>query len=402
MSNTPRPAAYRSERIVACAVTGVATLIGGLDLWARLSSDAADSVTTTQLVVFVAVNAVAGAVLWWHRRYPVWVFGVLLAVYVVSALTTGMIGNGGLTLPLWFSIFALTAYAPLKRALIAVAVGWVVDTSVKVYLASADGYTFSAPEIALTFLGDVGFFYIGCSVLGLGFRFQYERAREAAERARLVAGHARALHAEAVATERNRLARELHDLAAHELVDALLAVRAVQVRIADSDLAVIEEKTGRALENMRTVVRALREDDEPELERLPLADAAGRMIDALRTERGMAIDATISDAEATDDAVAQAVLSVLKETLLNAARHAPGTPVMVVLNVSEEGVRLAVTNPPAPAGSSIGESTGYGLIGAEERARLVGGTFHAEPSAAGDWVAVLRLPLTARPDRALR
>lgn len=126
------------------------------------------------------------------------------------------------------------------------------------------------------------------------------------------------------------------------------------------------------------------------------------MIDALRTERGMAIDATISDAEATDDAVAQAVLSVLKETLLNAARHAPGTPVMVVLNVSEEGVRLAVTNPPAPAGSSIGESTGYGLIGAEERARLVGGTFHAEPSAAGDWVAVLRLPLTARPDRALR
>lgn len=406
---------HRSERVVACAVTGASLLIGGLALWAMISStDAGDTVATARLVVYAAVNSAAGVLLWWHRRFPARVFVALLLLTLVSAIATGTVGNSGMTIPLWFSVFALTAFAPLKRAVVAVVLGWIADTIVKVSVFVADGYTFSVAELALTFLADVGFLYIVCGALGLGFRFQLQRVREAAEHARLVEEHARALRAEAVASERNRLARDLHDLAAHELMDALLAVRALQVGSADPDLVEIEEKTGRALENMRTVVRTLREDDLPEPDRLPLRDAALRLIDGIGRDRNLTIESRVGEVGYTDDAVAQALLRVLQECLLNAARHAPAADVTVELETGDDGVRLTVSNAPVaavagPAEDAVAgamtvaeQGTGYGLIGARERARLVGGSFHAEQSPDGGWVSTLRLPVTARPDRSLR
>lgn len=344
----------RDERIVTVAVTAVALLIGGFFLWTTLApTGPAVAPPASGAVVFVVANAAAGGLLWWHRRFPIRVFAGILAVYIVSASATQMVVSGALTLPLWFSVFAVAAYAPLPQAVVTIVVGWIADTAVKVLLAIQAGHTFSALDVVAAFVADVGFFYVACSVPGLGFRSQYQRARDATEHARLVEEHARALHAEAVATERNRLARDLHDLAAHELVDALLAVRALQVTNDDPVLPEIEQKAGRALENMRNVVRTLREG-EGESESLdqpgprPLADAAMQLLDDLRDERGMAIDTSVDLDEAVDDAVASTVLSVLKETVLNAARHAPDSPVTVAIVSAHSEVRLTVTNPTRP------------------------------------------------------
>ena len=402
MDTTPIPRSRRHELVVVLAVGGVSLLTGGLYLWAMhtaLHAGIAGVPPMPAQVAFVAVNTSAAGLLWWHRRYPVRVFATTLGVYVATALAVGFAGNGGLTLPLWFSVFALTAYAPLRRAFTAAAVGWLVSTAVKVHFVLAAGYQLTAAEIGLGLVADVGFFYLACCVLGLGFRFQHQRANDAAERARLVEERSRAVHAEAVATERNRLARDLHDLAAHELMDVLLSVRAMQISSDDPALPEIEQKTSRALDNMRTVVRTLREDrGSAGPDRLPLPEAATRLVDTLRTERGIDVQARIDLPVPVDDATTSTVLSVLTETVLNAARHAPGAPVSVVLDTDTDasGIRLAVRNP-RPFGDRQRESTGYGLIGAAERAGLLGGTFGARQVGNGDWVATLRLPLDARP-----
>lgn len=375
------------------AVGGLSLLTGGLFLWAAYGLHATVVPgTLAGFTVFVIVNIATAGLLWWHRQYPVRVFAAILAVTLISAVATGTLGNGGLTLPLWFSVFALTAYAPQPKAWSAIAAGWLLGTAVKVYLAAAAGYALTVPEIGLLFVGDVGFFYVSCGVLGFGFRFQRQRAQEAAEHARLVHSHARAIQAEAVATERNRLARDLHDLAAHELMDVLLSVRALQITSDDPTLPEIELKTARALDNMRTVVRTLRKDDDhTDPDRRTLQDAASEIIDTLRADRGIEVAATIRIDVPVDDATASTVLSVLTEVLLNAARHAPGQPVTVALDSSRSGTTLTATNPVGPA-ATAGQGTGYGLIGAAERARLIGGSFSAARDADEDWTATLHLP----------
>lgn len=126
-----------------------------------------------------------------------------------------------------------------------------MSTAVKVHFVLAAGYRLTLTEIGLGFVVDVGFFYLACSMLGLGFRFPHQRADDAAEPARMSEERPRAIHAEAVATERNRLARDLHDLAAHELMDVLLTARAMQITSDDPCLMEIEQKTARPRQHAR-------------------------------------------------------------------------------------------------------------------------------------------------------
>jgi signal transduction histidine kinase len=309
-------------------------------------------------------------------------------------------GSGsGLLLPLWFSVYAVGAYARWRIGVVAVAAGWVAATAVRLALATRMGGTCSTPLIAATAL-DFGFLFVACFGVGQGFRFQRERARDTAERARLAQDNVRAVNAEAVARERNRLARDLHDLAAHEVMDALLSIRAMKITSDDPILPELEGKIARALDNMRVVVRALREDRAADPDIGPLGEAAHRLVDTLATERGIDVTAHIADVGRVSDAASSTTLAVLKEAVLNADTHAPGQPVTVALDVDEASVRLTVTNPthiasgrpPRPAGTDLG------LVGAGERADLVGGCFTAAPAPNGDWVLALQVPSTPSGD----
>ncbi|MDN5726897.1 MAG: histidine kinase, partial [Propionibacteriales bacterium] len=362
---------------------------------------------------FAVVNTGSVVLLWWHRPHPVIVFGATLLIFVGSSLALGHSGNGGLTLPLWFSVFAVAAYVPGRGGPAAVAAGWLLSVIVKCALVMARGQVITPPEIGLVAL-EVGFFYVASFTLGVGYRLQRQRAHEAAEHARLLAKHSRALNAEAVAKERNRLARDLHDLAAHDIMDALLSVRSMRITDDAPILAEVEQKTARALDNMRDVVRTLREDDHEGPVREPLAHAARHLIDSVVADRGLTVDAHISVPVPVDDAASSTTISVLTEALINADSHAAGSPVTVALDADSHTVRLTVTNPTAGSygidakvrrrGAAVGESparvhttegTGYGLIGAGERAALIGGTCEAAAAPNGDWVVSLQVPNSA-------
>ena len=104
----------------------------------------------------------------------------------------------------------------------------------------------------------------------------------------------------------------------------------------------------------------------------------------------------MADIEVIADAGDGATVSLLRtarEALTNAAKHAPGAPVAVVLTYHATLVRLAVSNsgPALPAIPSAGVS-GYGLTGMRERLALVGGTLVAGPRADGDgWLVVAEI-----------
>ncbi|MGP9845981.1 sensor histidine kinase [Brachybacterium sp. 107] len=396
----------RYDTLVVLAVGALSVAVGALYLWAI--HDYIIDGGVARYVVFLVVNTLAAGLLWWHRRYPLMVFAGVLLVFLASSILIGQTGSAAFTLSLWFSVYAVAAYAPFRLGLIVVASGWLLGTFLKVGLAVRNGLGVTVPEIGLVTL-DIGFFFVACSAVGYGFRLQRQRACDAAERAWLVEKHSRAVNAEAIATERNRLARDLHDLAAHEVMDVLLSLRALRLTSDEPILTEVEEKTARALDTMRTVVRALREDDVDDPTRMPLDEAARELIAAVARERGLTVDPHVRVPASVGDAASSTVLSILKEALLNADAHAPGHTVTVALDADSDRVQLTVTNPTSQhLGSEERSSpkrfrntgTGYGLIGAAERATLLGGTLEAAPTPNGDWLVALTLPNQPSADQA--
>lgn len=195
--------------------------------------------------------------------------------------------------------------------------------------------------------------------------------------------------------ERRRIAGEMHDRLGHRL--SLLSVHAGAL-VLRSDLPpetvresaqVLRDTTHRAMEDLRTIVQVLQEPPDP--------DAAGPAGDPDDTEDLAAVEHLVAEARAAGADVslrstallmvsppgrplAGVAYRVVREGLTNAARHAPGAPVEVVLD-GRPGRDLTVTvgsgctgDRPAPEGA------GTGLVGLRERVEtLTGGTLAHGP-----------------------
>ncbi|MDI5981469.1 sensor histidine kinase [Amycolatopsis magusensis] len=202
---------------------------------------------------------------------------------------------------------------------------------------------------------------------------------------------AHAEHARAAALdERTRIAREVHDVLAHslgalgvqlELAEALLAERD------DREAALVTIRRSRRLAvdglgEAREAVAALRQD-------LPsLPEAVRRLVEVHRRDRGPIELELCGEVIAVPSVATVALTAVTREALTNAAKHAPGVPVGVVLSAGEQCVRLEVSNhvPHAPA-----RSGGFGLTGMRERLELAGGTLNAGPDGGDRWLVTAEL-----------
>ncbi|OLT26023.1 two-component sensor histidine kinase [Nocardiopsis sp. CNR-923] len=211
-----------------------------------------------------------------------------------------------------------------------------------------------------------------------------------------------ARHREHVATvraqERLSLARDLHDVVAHEVTGIVVQVQALRY-VAERDpeavraaLPGIEAAGGRALESMRGLVTRLREPDDAPLaanvaqglEQLAAPARCGRP--QVRVHAGAAVGDLPTD-------VGTAVLRIAQESVTNALRYARGAErVTVVVEVFDRGVRLRVYDD--GRGGAVPVGGGHGLLGMAERARLVGGELTAGPlGPTRGWVVRAWLPL---------
>ncbi|MEV4277496.1 sensor histidine kinase [Actinoplanes xinjiangensis] len=195
--------------------------------------------------------------------------------------------------------------------------------------------------------------------------------------------------------ERERLARDLHDTVAHHVsamairAQAGIAVSRTSPEGAVDALRVIEAEAVRALGEMRTMVRALRDGDPADLAPSPvIADLSGL---AGPSPEGPDVDVEIDgDVGDLPPAVGTAIYRLAQESVTNARRHARhATRISVRVSADAGTVRLCVTDDGA-GGTARG--AGFGLAGMRERAALLGGVCEAGPGTGRGWTVTAVLP----------
>lgn len=206
-----------------------------------------------------------------------------------------------------------------------------------------------------------------------------------------------ALTAQATVEERNRIAREVHDIVAHYA--SLIAVQAsgLEARTTDPETATtarrLRELSSSALDEMRTAVSLWSVDaplEPPVLDCwtgwvLQPAQAAEQAGVPLRTE----VDEALPRPEAPQLRVLR---RTVQEGVANAVHHGAG-PVTVTLAGAGDAVMLRIRNPMQVSRTEPGHPRGgRGLIGLRERVAQVGGTVQAGPTADGGWLLEATVP----------
>lgn len=246
--------------------------------------------------------------------------------------------------------------------------------------------------------------YAASSLVGVLMATRRENARLARERLAAARVEEAARADLALRRERSRMARELHDIAAHHL-SGLVVQTAAAERLISSDPDAARESVrsiraqGRdALANLRLMVGVLRDSvDTARADAEMVTDVGLGAVDRLVAHaRNMGDDVafhTVGDATALAPVAAVTAYRVLQEALANARQHAAGAPVHVRVIYEATRVRLEVENGPgrSPAVEPTGRR-GLGLVGMRERAQLVGGTVISGTTEAAGWRVVLSLP----------
>lgn len=205
--------------------------------------------------------------------------------------------------------------------------------------------------------------------------------------------------------ERNRIARELHDVVAHHM-----SVISIQAQVAPhlvenpseelrENLAGIRQNAVEALAELRRVLGVLRsEDAQAEGVRYSPQPTLGRLDELIGNVRGTGLTVTTGttgEIRPLSPGVELSAFRIVQEALSNAMRHAPGAAVRVELGYQPDGLTIQVVNtaPEQPAPPSQG--AGHGLLGMRERTAMLGGELAAGPTPDGGWEVTANLPAGA-------
>ncbi|MFD3523374.1 sensor histidine kinase [Streptomyces sp. NPDC058653] len=226
------------------------------------------------------------------------------------------------------------------------------------------------------------------------------------QRARLLERQQRLVAEQARLRERNRIAADMHDSLGHEL--SLIALRAGALELSPTltgrdreDLGELRAAVADAVGLLRDTVGVLR-DDEGDRDGGPTAESVEELVDRAR-DSGVRVELRREGSPAPpgpSPLVERAVYRVVQESLTNAAKHAPGAPVLARITHTDGRTEVRVTNSAPTAGelTSGPESGGRGLAGLRERVRVVGGSLRAGPYGEG-FEVVATVPDQVGPDR---
>lgn len=228
----------------------------------------------------------------------------------------------------------------------------------------------------------VAFFFFPAEV-GASVRYRVEARRKLIEQIKL--------------EERQEIARELHDTVAHHVSAIAVRAQAGQVQASNDPVAalaaleVIEQEASRTLSQMRSMVGVLRSSDATDLAPQPgvaeLAQFARNEDDLPRITVHVS-----SDAGEPASQVGAAIYRITQESITNALRHArQPNQISVSVGGDSDYVRLSVLDDGQLVPNGRGHS-GFGLVGMEERAKLLGGTLVAGPTAGHGWKVEAVLP----------
>lgn len=387
--------------LIALAFTTVAILVG---------RDPEGTGWRPQDGLGIAVSCLVNAPLALRRRAPLTVFLVSGAAWVLF-ITLGywpVVNSMGPFL----GLYTVASLRPLRPALVCTAAvgaiwvyaGWRIGQATPAVFAQA-----------------IVFPAVGCRV-GIAAQISARRADRLAELAEQLRREQQHRMRRAVAEEQRRIARELHDMVAHHMsvinVQSGLAsyVFDSEPETARAALRTITETSKEGLGELRRMLTLLRGGpdggaDEPSgalaetvaggapYAPMPGLSGLGEMAERVRAA-GVPVELRT---EGTPRPLAPGVelcaYRVVQEALTNVIKHARPARATVVVAYRPRELTVTVTDDgrrgerPLPA--NVPPSSGHGLIGMSERARLYGGTVDIGPRPGGGFRVCLTLPTAA-------
>jgi signal transduction histidine kinase len=312
------------------------------------------------LVVVVVATGTAAVV---YGSY--WPLGVMVALYSVAAereRRVVLVCCGGALVALAIPIAVASDWRPLTLLrLVPLAAAWILGDSVRTRRA----YLRAVEERAA----------------------QLEREHEANAR-------------RAAAEEQARIAREVHDVVAHNLsvivVQATAADAVFDSEPTDARRAVraIGSTARRALDDLRRVLEVIRADERRSADLSPLPGLSGidDLLEQVRTA-GLDVDLEIAgEAHELPPALELSAYRIVQEALTNTLRHARAQHAHVLLRFEADELGVEVSDDGAARPVANG---GHGLIGMRERAAALGGDVEAGPAPEGGFRVAARLPTGA-------
>ncbi|MEO6086901.1 MAG: sensor histidine kinase [Umezawaea sp.] len=325
------------------------------------------------------LSALTAAPLALRQRAPVATAVVIAgALAAYSLLGYGDYPNSGIGV-----LIAMFTVATLRPRHVAAA------TFVVVLAVLAAACVLTPVEITWSEVGQSTFQLIGAWVLGESTKRWGERTRRLAEQA-----------ARAVADERVRIARELHDIAAHHMSVISLQAGVAQYVI-DTDVATAREAittvgdTSReALAEMRRLLDVLRPEDGVDRAPQPGLSRLDELVDRTRSA-GLPVDVLVTgEARDLPPGPDLCAYRVAQESLTNALKHAGPATARIHLDYGVRTFTLKVTDDGAAVGPRRESTASHGIRGMRERAELYGGVLTAGPAGEGGFAVVVRLPLS--------
>lgn len=185
-----------------------------------------------------------------------------------------------------------------------------------------------------------------------------------------------------ISSERERLAREIHDTIAQDLTGLVMLAQRAQRELtqnaAGPTLALIEESALAALAETRALVAA----SAPVGLGGGIQDALGRLAERFARETGVAVSVEASGIPSLDRDTEVVLLRVAQEGLANVRKHSAAGSAVIVLTAMDDGVRLEVRDD--GRGFDLETPTGgFGLGGMRDRLALVNGQLDVASSASG-------------------
>lgn len=327
----------------------------------------------------------------WRRKFPVAVLAVIVVAFMVDRAAN--YPSSWAFFGIALAIYTVGSQLPPRRSLLVgtlaidVVLGW---TLIGVFVQDV-------PEFSLfSSLAVLGFPFL----VGRESYFRQQQMVELETRAVQAEHHREQEAADAVTRERVRIARELHDVVAHEITvmtiqsAAARRVLATSPKQAESAIQSAEEAGHRALTEVRRLLGMLRTTDPRTTRPQPGLASLDSLVEQMN-DAGLPTKLSLTgEIRPLPLGVDVNAYRIIQESLTNTLKHGgPDARAEIKVGFDREALTIEVADDGRGAASSRPESPGQGLVGMHERAALLDGALRAGPRPGGGYRVNARIPI---------
>jgi len=346
-------------------------------------------------VASLALLVVQTVPLLWRRQKPSMVL-LLVAGAFAAKLLLGL-NPGASVLGLLIAMYSVAAYGGARRAVFLLIAGLA-------FLAGfvAFGVTQNPRAIAISV---PSLFFVAAWLIGDYLRTRRAYVAQLEERAARVERERDQDRRLAADEERARIARELHDVVAHDVsviaiqAGAARTVQATRPEAAAQALGLIETTARETLTELNRLLGVLRATNGASADRSPqpgIGQLAG-LVEELRAA-GLEVDARVDgEARPLPPAVDLSAYRIVQEATTNVLKHAHARRVDIRVHYTGNRLVLDIRDDGAGDGKEPGTSPGHGLIGMRERVALFHGELRTGREPAGGFAVHATLPIEPVP-----